>query len=156
TGPTGAAGADGTNGTEGANGTNGTNGANGTNGIEGASGTNGANGTNGTDGSTGPVGPNYIMGGSGSSVAANATVFTALDSQSGTEGDVQHVSPITQTFTKLFCFGPTPTEGTTDVFTVRVGGVSQTGTCTIPSGGTSVVEVTGLSIEVKAGELIDV
>jgi hypothetical protein len=96
------------------------------------------------------------MGASGSSVVASATVFTGLDSQSGTEGNVQHVVPITQTFTKFFCFGPRPTASTKDVFTVRVNGVSQTGKCEIPTGGESVVEVTGLSIKVTAGSLVDV
>jgi hypothetical protein len=34
--------------------------------------------------------------------------------------------------------------------------VSQTGKCEIPTGGESVVEVTGLSIKVTAGSLVDV
>jgi hypothetical protein len=96
------------------------------------------------------------MGASGSSVAGGATVFTGLDSQSGTEANVQHVAPITLTFTKFFCFGPKPSASTKDVFTVRVNGVPQTGKCEIPTGGESVVEVTGLSIKVTAGSLMDV
>jgi hypothetical protein len=61
---------------------------------------------------------------------------------------------VTQTFTKFYCFGPTPTAGS-DVFTVRVNGVSQAGTCTIPTGGTTVATET-VNITINAGELFDV
>ena len=96
------------------------------------------------------------MGGSGSSVAASTTVFTGLSAQSATEGPVQQVAPITQTYTKMYCFGPKGTAGTTDVFTLRVNGANTTAVCTVPTGGTSVVTVTGLNVTVTAGSLIDV
>ena len=92
------------------------------------------------------------MGGSGSSVAENATEFLGLDSHSASESFVQKVSPITQTFTKFYCFGPKPNAGTENVFTVRINGVSQPGTC--EAGGTSVVAT--VSIKVEAGQLVDV
>ena len=95
------------------------------------------------------------MGGSGGSVSSNTTAFTGIDVQSTQESNVQHVMPITQTFTKFYCFGPKPTAGNTDVFTVRANGVAKAGTCTIPSGGTSVVVAT-VNITVNAGELVDV
>ena len=92
------------------------------------------------------------MGGSGSGVAENATVFLGLDSQNATESVVQHVSPITQTFTKFYCFGPEPNVGK-NVFTVRINGLSQVGKCEV--GGASVVVAT-VSIKVEAGQLVDV
>ena len=93
------------------------------------------------------------MGGSGSSVAQEATVFVGLDSQSGAESFVQKVSPITQTFTKFYCFGPEANAGTKNVFTVRINGVSQTGKCEVS--GAPVVVAT-VSIKVEAGQLVDV
>ena len=93
------------------------------------------------------------MGGSGSSVAENATEFLGLDSHSATESFVQHVSPITQTFTKFYCFGPEPNAGTKNVFTVRINGASQAGKCEVS--GASVVVAT-VNIKVEAGQLVDV
>jgi hypothetical protein len=96
------------------------------------------------------------MGSSGGSVLASTTVFTGLSSQNGTEGLVQQVAPVTQTFTKMYCFGPKGTAGTSDVFTLRVNGANTTAVCTVPTGGTSVVTVTGLNVTVNAGDLIAV
>jgi hypothetical protein len=95
------------------------------------------------------------MGGSGGPVTKETTVFTGLDSQNATEGNVQHVMAVTQSFTKFMCFGPKPTSSHEDMFTVRVNGVSKAGTCTIPNGGEVVVTVP-VSITIKAGELFDV
>jgi hypothetical protein len=95
------------------------------------------------------------MGGSGSSVAAKATVFAGLDSQSAAEANVQHVVPVGMTFTKFYCFGPKPTAGAEDVFTVRINGASQTAKCSIPTGGSTVVVAT-VSVAVSAGSLLDV
>jgi hypothetical protein len=94
-------------------------------------------------------------GGSGSVVNESATVFTGFASQSSTESTVEQVMGVTQTFTKFYCFGPTPGGITQDVFTVRVNGVSQPGTCTIPTGGAGVVKAT-VDITINAGELFDV
>lgn len=152
-GVTGAAGANGVNDTSGT-GVTGATGAQGVTGATGAQGATGATGATGAKGSTGPSGPDSIMGGSGSSVAASATAFTGLDSQSATEAIVQQVVPVTQTFTKFYCFGPKPAVGT-DAFTVRANGISQPGTCTIPTGGTAVVTAT-VKITLNAGELFDV
>jgi hypothetical protein len=108
----------------------------------------------GPKGITGPAGPDFIMGGSGTAVATSATVFTGLDSQSAVEANVEHVIPVTQTFTKFYCFGPSPGVGT-DQFTVRAEGVNTAATCTIPTGGTKVVTAP-VSITLTAGELFDV
>ena len=67
----------------------------------------GATGSNGGTGAMGPTGRqwdrlarrdglvlpalDFIMGGSGGSVAGSATVFTGLDSQNAIEGNVQQV-----------------------------------------------------------------
>jgi len=165
TGATGPAGANGAKGAQGVTGAAGANGASGTNatgvigatgaqGVTGATGAQGATGATGATGSTGPTGPDSIMGGSGSTIAASTTVFTGLDSQGATEAIVQQVVPVTQTFTKFYCFGPRPAAGT-DVFTVRANGVSQPGTCTIPTGGSAVVTA-NVTITLNAGELFDV
>jgi Collagen triple helix repeat (20 copies) len=150
-GVTGAAGAKGVTGATGAQGVPGPTGAQG---VTGATGPQGVTGATGSKGSTGPAGPDFIMGGSGGSVLASATVFTGLDSQSPTEANVQHVVPVTQTFTKFYCFGPSPGAGT-DQFTVRAAGKGQPGTCVVPTGGTTVVTA-AVNITLNAGELFDV
>jgi hypothetical protein len=160
TGATGPSGANGTNGATGPTGPNGTNGATGPtgakgeNGAKGEKGATGATGVTGATGPTGPTGPTGAPGpiekegGSGSIVTEGAEVFTGLDSQSPTEGNVQHVMGVTQTFTKFYCFGPPGA-----VFTVRVGGVDQLPTCT-SNGVTTVLTMVGITI--SAGELFDV
>jgi hypothetical protein len=92
---------------------------------------------------------------SGLPLVANSTTFVGTSGASTTETDIEQVVPVTQTYTKFYCFGPKPTAGTSDVFTVRINGVSQTGTCTIPTGGTSVVTAT-VSITINAGTLVDI
>ncbi|MFN2614129.1 MAG: hypothetical protein ABR552_04850, partial [Actinomycetota bacterium] len=91
----------------------------------------------------------------GGSVAANATAFTGLSSQATTEGLVQQLFPVTQTFTKFYCFGPKPTSGTSDVFTLRVNGADTTATCTVGSGVTTVV-LSPINISISGGSLVDV
>jgi len=80
-------------------------------------------------------------------------VFTGYDLSSATETQVEHILPTTQTFTKLYCWAAKPSGA--DVFTVRVKGVSQTGTCTIPTNGETVVSAS-VNITINAGELFDV
>ncbi len=92
---------------------------------------------------------------SGTALPASGVRYVGTSGTSTTESSVEQVSPVTQTFTKFYCFGPKPTAGTSDVFTVRVNGSSQTGNCTIPTGGTSVVTAT-VSINIPAGSLFDV
>ena len=86
---------------------------------------------------------------------ASTTSFLGTSANSTTEGNVQFFAPVAMTFTKFYCFGPKPTGGTTDVFTVRVNGAPVTGTCTIPTGGTAPVTAT-VSISIAAGSLVDV
>jgi hypothetical protein len=122
----------------------------------GATGATGPAGTTGATGPTGTAGPDFLSGSSsGTSLGASATTFVGTSGASTTEANVQFIQPVTQTYTKFYCFGPKPTGGTSDVFTVRVGGASQTGTCTIASGGTTVVTAT-VSITISAGSLVDV
>ncbi len=158
TGATGARGPQGVTGAAGANGATevggGVTGATGAQGVTGATGAQGATGPTGATGAQGSTGPASLMGQSGGSVAASATVFTGLASQSATEAFVQQVLPVAQTFTKFYCFGPKPAAGA-DVFTVRDNGASQAATCTIPTGGTSVVTAT-VNITLHAGDLFDV
>jgi hypothetical protein len=160
TGATGAQGGQGSQGLRGVAGADGSDtgvtGATGPQGVTGATGpqgVTGATGPTGPTGATGPTGPDFIMGGSGTSEAASSTVFTGLSSQNVTEAVVEQVAGVTETFTKFYCFGPTPTVGE-DKFTVRVKGVS-VGTCAIPTGGTTVVNA-AVNVTIKAGELFDV
>jgi hypothetical protein len=88
-------------------------------------------------------------------VAESATVFTGLDSQNGTESTEERIVPVTMTFTKFYCAGVIPNASTKDVFTVKINGASQTGTCAINEAGPATEKAT-VSIEVKAGQLIDV
>ena len=69
---------------------------------------------------------------------------------STTEANVEGVVPVTATFTRFDCKLSSSVAGTT-VFTVRINGVSQTGTCDIASGQTSGSN-TGVSITVTAGQ----
>ena len=135
-------------------------------GKTGAAGVKGATGETGATGPAGPASPGFVLGGSGgSSIAAEKTVFTGLDSQASnaTENNVVSIFPETQTFTKFYCFGPKPTGRTSDVFTIRTGKMgskepemgSTTATCTIPSGGSGVATST-VNVTVTAGELADV
>jgi len=166
-GPKGASGVNGANGIQGVagatgpagsstgtTGAQGVTGATGPAGPPGAQGVTGAAGPTGPTGATGPSGAGYLIGGSGTSVAANTPVFTGLDSQSSTEAEVEHIAPFTQTFTKFYCSGPKPGTGE-DVFVFRINGVSQTEKCTVPTGGGSVVTA-NVNIPIKAGELFDV
>jgi len=148
------AGPAGAKGAQGVTGASGPPGATGPAGPTGAQGVTGAVGPTGATGATGPSGAGYLMGGSGSSVAPSTSVFTGLDSQSATESFVEHIAPFTQTFTKFYCSGPKPGTGE-DTFVFRINGVPQTGTCTVPTGGGSVVTLS-VSITIKAGELFDV
>ena len=155
TGPAGSS--TGTTGAQGVTGATGPQGATGPAGPTGAQGVTGAVGPTGATGATGPSGAGYLMGGSGGNVAANtaaSSLFTGLDSQSATESFVEHIAPFTQTFTKFYCSGPKPGTGE-DTFVFRINGVPQTGTCTVPTGGGSVVTLS-VSITIKAGELFDV
>jgi hypothetical protein len=85
----------------------------------------------------------------------STTIFAGAGAANATEANVQQVVPVTKTYTKLYCFGPKPTSGTTDVFTVRDNGSSTTATCTVPTGGTSVVTST-INLTINAGDLVDV
>jgi hypothetical protein len=148
------AGAEGVTGEAGPTGPTGPVGPTGVSGSTGASGGTGSEGASGDTGATGPAGSGSIMGGSGSIVAASTTVFTGLDAQSASEATVEQIMPTTQTFTKFYCFGPTPATSS-DVFTVRVAGVSQAATCTVPAAGTTVVSAS-VNVTINAGELFDV
>jgi hypothetical protein len=102
--------------------------------------------------------PGFLLGGSGgTSISGGALVYTGLDSQASNanEEKVQSIFPMTQTFTKFYCSGPKPTGGTSDVFTVRIGGVSQSGTCTILTGGTGIAKET-VNITLNPEQLVDV
>jgi hypothetical protein len=154
TGPAGETNDNGTTGPQGVTGATGPQGATGPAGPTGAAGVTGAAGPTGATGATGASNGLYLTGGSGGSVAASTPVFTGLDSQSATESFVEHIAPFTQTFTKFYCSGPKPGTGE-DVFVVRIAGASQAGTCTVPTGGVSVVTAS-VSITIKAGELFDV
>ena len=91
-------------------------------------------------------------------MSAGATVFTSPfgTSQSATEANVEQIAPTTMAFGHLECFGPKPTAGTTDVFTVRVNGANATGvTCSVPSGGTTPVS-SPITLTLHAGDLFDV
>jgi hypothetical protein len=104
------------------------------------------------------LGTAFIAGSSGGSVAASATVFTSPfgTAQSGTEGNVEQIAPTTMTFGHLECFGPKPTGGTSDVFTVRVNGANVTAaTCTVPTGGQTPVS-NAITLTLHAGDLFDV
>jgi hypothetical protein len=123
--------------------------------VQGATGTAGTNGTNGATGASGATGPDFLIFSSGSSVAANATVYVGAAAANATETNVQQVVPVTKTYTNLYCFGPKPTGAASDVFTVRDNGSSTTATCTVPSGGTSVV-TSAINLTINAGDLVDV
>jgi hypothetical protein len=125
-------------------------GAKGVTGATGPQGATGATGVTGAQGATGATGAGAVMGGSGTAVTASAPTFTGLDSH-GLEAEVEHIIPVSQTFTKFFCFS---SAAGSDTFTVRVNGASQTGTCTYAGGGTAVGAT--VSIAVKAGDLFDV
>jgi hypothetical protein len=72
------------------------------------------------------------------------------------EANVQIMMPTAMSFGHLVCFGPKPTSGATDVFTVRKNGaIVATATCTIPTGGTTAV-TSAITLSVVAGDLIDV
>jgi hypothetical protein len=152
TGPAGSS--TGTTGAQGVTGATGPQGATGPAGPTGAQGVTGATGLTGPTGPTGPSGAGYVMGGSGTLVLANTPTFTGLDSQSTTEAEVEHIAPFTETFTKFYCSGPKPGTGE-DTFVFRINGVSKTGTCTVPTGGGSVVTAS-VNIPITAGELFDV
>ena len=96
------------------------------------------------------------MGGSGSSVVNGTTVFTGVYGQSATEAPVEQLFPVTQSFTKMWCFGPKPTSNTSNVFTLRVAGSNTTATCSMPSGTTTAVTNTFTAVSIPAGSLIDV
>jgi hypothetical protein len=125
-------------------------GAQGVTGATGPQGATGATGVTGAQGATGATGSGAVMGGSGTAVTASTSAFTGLSSQ-GPEVEVEHIMPATQTFTKFFCFS---SAAGTDVFTVRVNGVSHSGTCTYAGGGTAVSA--SVSIALTAGDLFDV
>jgi hypothetical protein len=113
----------------------------------------------GTQGATGGIGAAYIIGSSGGSVTGGTTVYTGPSDQVQTtllnEGNVEQIAPTTLTFTHFECFGPKPTAGTNDVFTVRVNGASTSATCTIPTGSSSAVS-SSISLTITAGQLFDV
>jgi hypothetical protein len=149
-GPAGATGPQGVTGSTEAQGPTGATGAQGVTGVTGPVGVTGAAGPTGNTGATGATGSGAVMGGSGTAILASTPSFTGLNSH-GTELEVEHIMPITQTFTKFYCFAST---AGTDVFTVRVNGASKTGTCTY-AGGASAVMAT-VTIGVTAGDLFDV
>ena len=155
----GASGANGLNGVAGATGPAGPAGENGsstgTTGAQGVTGGTGPQGATGPSGATGATGPAAIMGGSGGSfVIASATAFTGLDSQNSTEPAVEKVMPVTETFTKFYCFGPKPSSGS-DVFKLRVDGAPTSAECT-STGLTPPVTPTTVNVTISAGELFDV
>ena len=83
-------------------------------------------------------------------------MFTGVFVQSATEANVQFIMPSAQTYGHLMCFGPKPTAGNTDVFTVMKNGTPvATATYTIPTGGTTPVLST-ITLTVAAGDLLDV
>jgi len=160
-GPTGPEGVKGATGPAGVNGSagdpsEGVTGATGPQGVTGATGAQGVTGATGPTGSTGPTGPtgaNSIMGGSGSNVTAGTTVYTGLAAQSPTEQPVEQLAGVTQTFTKFYCLGPTPTSGK-DVFNLRIDGATAA-TCE-SAGGTPPVTPSAVTVTITAGNVFDV
>jgi hypothetical protein len=72
------------------------------------------------------------------------------------EANVQNVVGTATTFGHMTCFGPKPTGGASDVFTVRKNGASvATATCTVGTGVTTPVTTT-ITLSVAVGDLIDI
>jgi hypothetical protein len=97
-----------------------------------------------------------MIGSSGTSVAASATVYLGQGVQGATADLVQLVIPATQTYGHFTCFGAKPTAGNTDTFKLFRNGVAVPGaTVVVPSGGTTPVTV-AVSITLNPNDLIAV
>lgn len=138
-----------------AKGETGATGAPGATGPQGAQGPQGPQGDPGPMGPQGPARPNFIAGGSGGTFNVSSNRYVSIGVNSATESDVSVLVPITLNFTKFYCQLSSSVSSGSTVFTVRVNGSSQSGTCSIAANSTSSSN-TSVSIGVNPGDRLNV
>ena len=128
-------------------------GATGATGAAGATGSTGATGATGTEGKAGTNLAGEIGFSTGGGNLANKE-FVGLGASNTSEGKVQQIISVTAHVTAMRCYAE-KAPGAAAVFTLRDNASATAATCTIASGVNS-GSTTGLNVEIKAGDLLDV